>query len=489
MRDQDTFCLVDTDLFNGPARELIFRLMRPYLAEEGITATELLFSRGRQRALTNDGNRMADTIQRTAALQSQQTRQPVLDRRRELTGMVNQAMRLIDGMTRQTPSDFVLTGSALSQLCRDTPDRGLIRTAIIIAAKLSECPGWPERIALCLDLLDSGAEGEIALLLEQTLAELLRLEPAGAAFGFAGTPQSVIDACLAMVDGDAAAPDPVQQRIRGRLQQPEAGGEIRDALCDRLSDTLDLPGNLVEEGGLAEWNCLLAVKQRIATLPGLAEDPILQQALAKRFLRLAQAEQLNLALAAIPAFGRKVLYLAQLYPEVQDGQARRDLLATLTFYLEHRDFSSQFAEAGTSIEDMFALAQTVQEALQNPELPEHRRDRFRGSILKQYMEIKKLAERRRDPRVIGGPNDAVHVAGQRLALRNWSSLGLLFGPAQGDFKPGDTLDLSIEVSNQAIDVQFEASADVIRVSDGLIAARYYCNNTEIEQRIRSYFGK
>lgn len=488
MRDQDTFCLADIDLFNGPARELIFRLLRPYLAEEGITATELLFNRGRQRALANDGNRLADAIQRAATLQSRQTRQPVLDRRRELTGMVNQAMRLIDSMTRQTPSDFELTGNALSQLCRETPQRGLIRTAIIIAARLSECPDWPERIALCLDLLDSGADGEIVLLLEQTLAELLRLEPASAAFGFAGTSQSVIDACLAIA-GSVAAPHPVQERIRRRLQQPEAAGEIRDALCDRLSDTLDLPGTLIDEGGLAEWSYLLEVKQRIAALPALAEDAVLLQALAKRFLRLAQAEQLNLSLASISAFGKKILYLAQLYPEVQDGQARRDLLAALTFYLEHRDFNSQFADPGTSVEDMFALAQTVQEALENPELPEHRRDRFRGKILKQYMEIKRVAERRRDPRVIGGPNDAVHVAGQRLALRNWSSLGLLFGPAQGDFKPGDTLDVSIEVHNQAFDLQFEASADIIRVSEGLIAARYYCSDAEIEQRIRSYFGK
>jgi hypothetical protein len=477
------------DLFNGPARELIFRLLRPYLAQEGITATELAFNRGRQRALANDGNRLADAVQRAATLQSQQTRQPVLDRRRELTGMVNQAFRLIDSLTRQTPSDFVLDGAALSRLCSDAADRGLVRTAIIIAAKLSDCADWQERVVLCLDLIERGAEADIALLLGQTLAELLRLEPAGHAFGFTGTPRSVIDACLNMADHTSCVSLAVQQRVRKCMQIASAAGEIGDALCDRIADALDLPGKLVDEGGLAEWDYLLAVKRRIGDIPGFAEDAVLRQALARRFFRLAQAEQLNFTLTEIPVFGRKVLYLAQLYAEVQDGQARRDLLAALTFYLEHRDFSSQFAEPGTSVEDMFALAQRVQEALESPELPEHRRDRFRGSILKQYMEIKRQAERRRDPRVVGGPNDAVHVAGQRVALRNWSPLGVMFGPVHGEYRSGDTLDLSIEVRNDAIDVQFEASADVIRVSDGIIAARYYSTNADIEQLIRSYFGK
>jgi hypothetical protein len=502
MRDQDTFCLVETDLFNGPARALIFELTQPYLEQEGITATELVFNRSRQRHLANDGNRLADAIQRTAGLQSQQTRQPILDRRRELNTIVSQAMRLIDGLTRQTTSEFEMTGEALSRLCEETADRGFIRTAIIVAAGLSQRPDWAGKITFCLGLLESGATGDIAMLLEQTLAELLRLEPAGSVFGFSDVPRSVIDTCLGMADCSAAVPPPsafppgtsasdlpVQERIRGYLQATQAGGEIRDALCDRVSDALDLPGNLVDEGGLPEWEYLLSVKRRIADSPSFAEDPVLRQALARRFLRLAQAEQLNLTLAGIPVFGKKVLYLAQLYPEVQDGQARRDLLAVLTFYLEHRDFSSQFAESGTSVEDMFALAQKIQEALENPELPDHRRDRFRTGILKQYMEIKRLAERRRDPRVIGGPNDAVNVAGQRLTLRNWSPLGVLFGPAQGQFNPGDTLSITIEVSNPQIDMQFEASADVIRVYDGLIAARYYCSDPEVEQRIRSYFGK
>jgi hypothetical protein len=488
MRDQDSFCLVEMDLFNGPARELIFRLTRTYLEQETATSTELVFNRGRQRHIANEGNRLADAIQRAAGLQSQQTRQPILDRRRELNAMVSQAMRLIDSLTRQTPSDFELTGSALSRLCHETADRGFIRTAIIIAANLAECRDWSGKVDLCLDLLESGAEAEIADLLEQTLAELLRLEPAGAVFGFGTTPCSVIDSCLAMIDPAASPALPLHARLRRRMVDAEAASGLGDALCDRISEALDHPGPLTTETGFAEWPYLLSLKQHILAQPAMAEDGVLQQALGKRFLRLAQAEQLNRTLSEIPAYGRKVLYLAQLYPEVQDGQARRDLLAALTFYLEHRDFSAQFVESGTSVEDMTALAQAIEAALQNPELPDHRRDRFRGSIEKQYLEIRKLAERRRDPRVMGGPNDVVCVGGQRIALRNWSALGVLFGPVQDGFKPGDTVDVSIEVHNEMIDLRFEASADIIRATDGLVAARYYCTDRAIEQRIKQYFA-
>jgi len=487
MRDQDTFCLTETDLFNGPARALIFELIQPYLEQEGITATELIFSRSRQRHLANDGNRLADVIQRVAALQSQQTRQPILDRRRELNAIVSQAMRLIDGLTRQTTSEFEMTGEALSRLCEEAVDRGFIRTAIIVAAGLSQHADWIGKITFCLDLQESGATGDIAALLDQTLAELVCLEPAGSVFGFSDMPRSVIDSCLAMTDPAMPAAELLHERLRNRLTG-EGAAPLQDAFCNRISAALDRSGPLLGDDSASEWVYLLSLKQRIAKHAGMSADPVLNQALAKRFLRLAQAEQLNRTLAEIPAYGRKVLYLAQLYPEVEDGLARRDLLTALTFNLEHRDFNAQFVESGTSLEDRLALAQEIEAALKHPELPEHRRDRFRASIEKQHQEIRRLAERRRDPRVIGGPKDMVWLGEQRASLRNWSTLGVLFGPVPSDLKTGDTVDISIEVHNDTIDLRFDASADIIRVTDGLVAARYYCADNSIEQRIRQYFA-
>ncbi|MFN4311003.1 MAG: hypothetical protein ACK4FK_10485 [Ferrovibrio sp.] len=488
MRDQDSYCLSEADLFSNGARDLIFRFARPYLEQEGVTATELCFSRVRQRSLADDGNRLADMIERVSAMQVQQTRQPVLDRRRELTGMVNQAMRLVDSLTRQTPSDFVLTGAALSQLAAESPRHGEIRVGIIIAAQLSETTDWTGRAMLCLDLIESGAEAGVRALLEQTLAEMLRLDTAGPAFGFGETSCHVIDGCLVMIDPDASAERPLQKRVKALLTSGDTP-ILTEAVSDRIATALNQIGPLSDAPGFSEWAYLQHLKQRLQTNAALSADPLLQQALGNRFFRLAQAEPLRLALNNIPAFCNKALYLARLYPEVLDGTARRDLLAALTFYLEHRDFHSHFAEPGTSLDAMVEMAQTLDEALQNPALPDHRRDRFRNSILKQYMHIKSLAERRRDPRVMGGPNDAVLINGRRAPLRNWSALGVLFGPVEDTIRIGDSVDINVDVHNHAIDIRFDASADVVRVADGLVAARYYCKDSDVSERIQQYFAK
>ena len=488
MQDQDSYCLSEDDLFSGSARELVFRLTQPYLEQEGITATELVFNRGRQRTLANDGSRLGDLILRTATLQVQQTRRPIPDRRRELSALVRQGMQLIDSLTRSTPSDFILTGADLSRLAASYSQRGLVRVAIIIAAQLVERPAPDDKIALCLDLLESGAEGDVQGLLGQTLAELLLMDIAAPAFGFGAEPAVTIDACLSMADAQAESVSPLQDRLR-RVVLAGQVPSLAAALCERMARALDHIGPLSEAAGPNEWPYLQALKQRIGTCDAIAEDHILRQALEKRHLRLVQPERLQQVLADIPAFGRKALYLCQLYPEITDGLARRDLIAAMTFYLEHRDFQSQFIETGMSVEARLELAEALDVALQHEEIPEHRRDRLRHCILQQYMEIKKLAERRRDPRVIAGPNDTVSIGQKQFPLRNWSSIGLLFGPAEIGVTVGDSVDLSFSVQGLKLDIPVDASADIIRVGeDGIVAARYYCKDTGIEERIRTYFG-
>lgn len=491
MQDQDSYCLAEDDLFTGPAREQLFRLAQPYLEQEGITATELVFSRARQRTLANDGTRLTDLILRVATLQVQQTRRPILDRRRELTTIVRQAMQVIDSLTRGTPSDFILTGDALSDLAGSFPQRGTVRVAIIIAAQLSGQAEAAGKAAFCFDLLESGARDEVRDLLAQTIGELVVLDVAAPAFGLVGEPAEVIDACLAVTDPAATIQlSPLQQRLRRLLLSEQQIPALVAALCQRMAGALDHIGALSSAAGFDEWTYLQALKRRVLACDFLAADHVLRQALEKRHLRLVQPERLQQALAEIPAFGRKALYLTQLYPEIPDGQARRDLLAALTFYLEHRDFQSQFIESGQTVEARLELAETLDAALQNPEIPDHRRDRMRHSILAQYMEIKKLAERRRDPRVVAGPDDTVRIGQDRAPLRNWSKIGLLFGPVEIGVTVGDSVDLTFNVQNAQIDLTVEASADIVRVGeDGIVAARYYCKDPSTEERIKAYFSR
>jgi len=492
MRDDVSYCTTEADFFGIGARELAFRVARPYLEQEGITTAELAFVRLRQKVLANDGNRLSDLLLRVASAQAQQTRQQVPDRQAELDRLAIAAMRRIDLLTRQMPSDFVLAGRPLSRLAAEGGADGLLNAGIIFAARLGDL-GWADKAALCLDLLESGADGLFRQHLDQTLAELLRLAPAQAAFGFTGDRLVLIEICL-MLAGTAAAelslpPHPLRERLQIQI---EGGGlpDVVAALAELLTETLQQIPLLSDAGVVGEQALLIALRGRFAGLPLLAVEQPLHEALQRRFVRLAGAELLNRALAELPAYGRKVLFLASLYPEVGEGEARTDLLASLAFHLEHRDFRSGFVEPGTGRAEALALAQRLGAALLHPSFPEHRQERFRDAIAATIAELQKTGgDGQRDPRVIGGADDSVTVAGETLRLHNWSPVGLLFGPARTAPAAGQVLDVVVTVKNPALDIRFAAKAEVMKVTDGLVAARYRCADEGAAGIIQRYFGR
>src|SRR3546814_6340391 len=130
MRDDVSYCTTEFDFFGIGARELAFRVARPYLEQEGITTVELVFGRLRQKVLVNDGNRLADMLLRVATAQCQQTRQQVPDRQEELDRLVIAGVRRIDLLTRNIPSDFVFAGRPLPRLAAEG-NEGLLQAGKI----------------------------------------------------------------------------------------------------------------------------------------------------------------------------------------------------------------------------------------------------------------------------------------------------------------------------------------------------------------------
>ena len=487
MRDEVSYCTTEFDFFGIGARELGFRVARPYLEQEGITSVELVFGRLRQRVLANDGNRLADMLLRVAALQCQQTRQQVPDRQEELNRLVIAGMRRIDLLTRQIQPDFVIAGRPLSRLATDGGE-GILRAGIILSAQLAEL-GWHDKAALCLDLLESGASGLFRLHLDQTLAELLRLAPAMPVFGFTGDRLTLIDICL-MLAGEPAQGLPASP-LRERLQMQIESGDlpaVTSAIGELLAETLQQVA-LLADSVTGEQDLLLALHERIAGLSLLAPEQPLHDALQRRFIRLAGAELLNRALSELPAYGRKALFLARLYPMVGEGEARTSLLASLGFQMEHRDFRTAFADPEASRAEALALAGQLDEALQDDSFPEHRRERFRAALAATMAALQqKGGEGQRDPRVIGGVDDSVAIGGDIMRLHNWSPVGLLFGPAKVVLAPGQKIDVTVVVRNAMIDIRFAAKAEVMKVADGMIAARYRCDDEATAERIRLYFS-
>ena len=106
---------------------------------------------------------------------------------------------------------------------------------------------------LCLDLIESGAEAGVRALLEQTLAEMLRLDTAGPAFGFGETSCHVIDGCLVMIDPDASAERPLQKRVKALLTSGDTP-ILTEAVSDRIATALNQIGPLSDAPGFSEWD-------------------------------------------------------------------------------------------------------------------------------------------------------------------------------------------------------------------------------------------
>ncbi len=122
------------------------------------------------------------------------------------------------------------------------------------------------------------------------------------------------------------------------------------------------------------------------------------------------------------------------------------------------------------------------------DIPDPRKTRLLDQFRTQLAGVAKPSGPRNVQRGQGGPNDVVIVQGLRIPLRNWSPVGILFGPCPPGVALGDKLAIAVEIRNAALTLDFSADAEVLRITDGLVAARYACSDTAIAQRIKSYFA-
>ena len=82
----------------------------------------------------------------------------------------------------------------------------------------------------------------------------------------------------------------------------------------------------------------------------------------------------------------------------------------------------------------------------------------------------------------------VLLQGQRIPLRNWSPVGLQFGPCSSAIAAGAKLSIKVVVQNPGLSIEFRATAEVLRVADGQVAARYQCEDPAVAQKIKAYFA-
>lgn len=489
------FCETEAETYADPARELLFQIARGYLEKKNITAAELVFDPAQHKVVMNDGARFQEIAQRVALAQGQHTRKPVSERMKELTALAELSMKRVERVAASLQGPASLQAALQEGLFAGRELDEWVRDGVALVRLLGRTEAWDGRLLTCLEVILSGKAGPESLgMADQTASEILRLKPAAPAiYGDDANRRRIIAICIDLAGGDPA-PDagPVLLRLREAMRS-KALTACEGALKQRLTEMLEGTAPLFSKEPKPEWQGLRAMKRSIVAQPLFAADEAIITALGRRFARFTAPEQLNPLLAALPEIGRKLILLLRLYGETTDGNARFELQGIISHYIDHRDFRSQFAAPRAGREGFAKLAAELSEALMLAEIPEPRKskliEQFRAQVAAAAKEAAKSGNSRAGPdRGQCGPNDAVILRSGKVPLRNWSPVGLLFGPVPPGINPGDKFPLRFEIRSPAFSLDVSADAEVLRVADGMVGARYKCRDPAMEQKIKAFFA-
>jgi hypothetical protein len=481
-------CQSPDDVFELPARELLFRVAQPYLEQMRLTATELMFDPREHRKILNASTKFQEYLQRVAIAQGQHTQKPVADRIRQTLDMVDAAMRAVEAAARRSQGAGAADAAAFDAAAENPLDAGVVLALALAGAP----PGdFAARAAICFRLLSDVRKPTAVGLLDQTLAHMLRLKIAAAVLvGPAEAMAVQVRACLAIA-GDADSIRANRSQFVAevvRLNGVHALPHLAAAAVDTLDAVLAGPAKLAERDPLEELKITRDLRKKIAALPVLAEAPKLAENLSRRMSRLVVPESLDPLLSREMGTGRKLLALVRLYNEIDDANARRHLDTMISSLVESRDFKDEFFAPGLAHDEKRAAVVEVFEAVGASALLEMRKLRYREVAAVAFADLGQAAGRRLSPRMNAGPEDRVQLMGQRVPLRNWSETGLMFGPFAGTLAPGQTLRATVLLRNAYISIGFEANLEIVRFVDGLVGAKYSCADPHVRQRIKAHFA-
>lgn len=490
-------CRLREDVFSAPAREVIAQAARNWLDRRRITALELTHHAAHGRALADDGTHYANMVQRVAVVQVRGSQRGVGERVKELYDLVDQAGQMLRQAEQAMPADLAApNATALGahwQAGRQFP------AMVALAGWLAPLADWPAKASLCLDLL--GDETAAAPLLDALLAEILQADAAlPALFGAVPNMGARLEQFLALLSGQElplfAAPDAetlavpaagLERRLAGMLARHEMP-RFRAGLVDRFQQLLAAHGGLDDGEPPNELSALRSLRKAMAPLPALAQAEAVRAALNRRYARLSTPEAIIALFEPAPGWGLRVAEAFRLHEELEDGAARQNAMKYIAYAFDHRDFLRDFAPAGA---DRGKLATALRSMVNRSSAAPHRKEVFNRALagLGAAVDAAAEAERRRMVRSQAGPEDKVTYNGRHYALRNWSPLGLVFGPVPQPPAPEQPCQVHVRIRNPVLTVNFEADATVARVDDGgTVAVRYRCRDKSAERKIKEYFG-
>jgi len=486
------FCATAAEALGAEAHETLFRIAGEYLEKSRLLAVELAFDPREHKKLLNSGTKFQEFVQRLAILQGQQVKAPVAERMRDAIAVVDAAMKLVETEAKGLPDAGAADADALDGLAATDAELGPVRAGVALAAVLAQigAGNWATKGMKCLDLLGGVKNPACVALLDRTLAEMLRLKPSAAVLvGPLENLPVVVRACLALA-GDTASAAAGNSSFVTKLVTLQVGRELPGvgrAAVQILNGAITGPASLAKRDPTVELKSTRDLRRKVAELPLLAADKDLADNLSRRLTRLVAPESLDPMIGREIGVGRKLLVLLGLHADIEDHGARKYLMATIDSLVENREFKAEFYVPGMAHDEKRALAAQVSQAYSASQIDEGKKQRFREIAAAAFAELASAGDRRIAPRMVAGPEDRVQVAGQRVQLRNWSETGLLFGPFHGMATPGLQMKVTVMLRNGYITMGFEAEIEVVRASDGLVAAKYNVADAHVRQRIKQHF--
>ncbi len=487
-------CETVEDLYSPRGRAALARSCRDHLEENKLIPLEILSSSEQAKLIINSDTMFGALLQQVAIAQAQALKQSVRDRSKKLTSLINAAVTQTEAFEKRLPPPPV-NAAGLSKLVDSDPLYGERIAHVALSRHLAFTKNWTEKAERCFALIGSptkpAADAAALGILDAALAEIL-LARTGVPelIGKTRNPMHRIAQLLSLLDARFALPaEEITTALSDRLtilirtHKPVA---LRDAVIQLIRRLLDNPIPFVSEEPNEEFRAARMVYETLIRDSGLALEIGVADRMEDRMRRLVTRENLT-RLVPGAFFGPKLMQALMLFEQTV-GEGPRDILLKYAVYMaEHRDLAKEFADPTAGQAEKQEMAEAIRAKLVSVGLPDHRRERL-VELIDHLIGTIKAGEQRRSPRTLCGPDDHVIVETLKVPLRNWSGIGLLFGPISATLEAGQKLRLTVRIKNPKISISFDAEAEVMRAAeDGMIAVKYTCLDRQIAKMVAQYF--
>ncbi|HEX6957562.1 MAG TPA: hypothetical protein VF194_06200 [Ferrovibrio sp.] len=476
------------------ARNMIARVCRDYLDENILVPIELLHHSAHAKVINNAENLLAALVQKAAIAQAQATQSAVRDKVKKLYAITTAAVTQVEAFEKKIPST-PLTHRLLAQLVASDPLYGERIAFTALAHHLYMSKSWTEKADRCLKLFaESGHDMEPSAVhvLDEALAEILHAKSAvPELLGKFRDGRLRIMQLMSLLDARYATDEhALETDFARRLHEITARHEmpaLHEAVLLLVRRLLLSSVPLLSEEPTEEFGATKDVYAMLTRDRELAIELGAADLFEKRMVRLVTAEKLA---KLIPGYysAPKLMQGLQLFEETIGDGPKEILLKYIAYLFEHRDLEKEFVDPAYSQEEKVEIAHELRKKVVSSGLSDHRREQFLGILDPLIQRIQSGGEQRRSARTQCGPEDHVVLEGTRIPLKNWSAIGLLFGPITGSFLDGEILKLTVRIKNPKLQITFDAEGEVVRYTDeGFVAMKYRCLDAQLAKKVALYF--